>query len=45
MPRNKGATPSMTLAYGSTLVMAFVYAVGLACSFVLPEPKSDTLPD
>jgi MFS family permease len=40
-----GASPQMKLAYASTLVVTLVYAVGLACSFVLPEPKSETLPD
>jgi MFS family permease len=40
-----GATPSTRLAYASALVGTFVYLVGLACSFVLPEPKSDKLPE
>lgn len=40
-----GATPSTRLAYAASLVAAFVYAAGLACSFLLPEPKSEELPE
>jgi MFS family permease len=40
-----GATPSIRLAYASAAVGAFVYAVGLLCSFLLPEPKGDKLPE
>ncbi len=40
-----GASPQIKLAYASTLVVTLVYSVGLACSFLLPEPKSETLPD
>jgi nitrate/nitrite transporter NarK len=40
-----GATPSNRLAYAAAIVGAFVYVVGLACSFLLPEPKSDRLPE
>ncbi len=40
-----GTSPQMKLAYASTLVVTFVYTVGLACSFLLPEPKSEELPE
>lgn len=40
-----GATPSMRLAYSAAAVVTFVYAAGLTCSFFLPEPKGDALPD
>ncbi len=40
-----GGTPSLKLAYASAAVGAFVYVVGLGCSFLLPEPKSDKLPE
>jgi MFS family permease len=40
-----GTSPQMKLAYASTLVVTFVYAVGLAFSFLLPEPKSEELPE
>jgi MFS family permease len=40
-----GSTPPMKLAYASTIVVVFVYAVGLACSYLLPEPKSEALPE
>ena len=40
-----GTTPQMKLAYAATLVVTFVYAVGLASSFLLPEPKSEELPE
>lgn len=33
-----GATPSIKLAYAAAGVGLFVYAVGLFCSFYLPEP-------
>ena len=36
-----GATPQTKLAYASAAVVTFVYAVGLACSFLLPEPKNE----
>ncbi len=40
-----GSSPQTKLAYASTLVVTFVYTVGLACSFLLPEPKSEELPE
>lgn len=40
-----GASPSIRLAYSAAAVVTFVYAAGLACSFFLPEPKSEALPD
>lgn len=40
-----GATPPMRLAYAATLVAMFVWIVGFACSFFLPEPKSQELPE
>jgi MFS family permease len=40
-----GDTPPMRLAYASAAVALFVYAMGLICSGLLPEPKSDKLPE
>jgi MFS family permease len=40
-----GGTPSIRLAYASAAVGTFVYAAGLLCSFLLPEPKGDKLPE
>jgi len=40
-----GDTPPMRLAYASAAVALFVYAMGLMCSALLPEPKSDQLPE
>lgn len=40
-----GATPSARLALASAIVVTFVYAAGLACSFFLPEPKGEDLPE
>ena len=40
-----GATPSARLALSATIVAAFVYTGGLICSFFLPEPKGDALPE
>jgi MFS family permease len=40
-----GATPSIHLAYAAAIVVAFVYAAGLVCSFFLPEPASEALPE
>ncbi|MEW6323374.1 MAG: MFS transporter [Acidobacteriota bacterium] len=36
-----GATPQTRLAYAAAIVVAFVYAVGLACTWLLPEPKQE----
>lgn len=36
-----GATPPMRLAYAAAGVALFVYAAGLALSFLLPEPPRD----
>jgi hypothetical protein len=33
-----GGTPSVKLAYAAAGVALFVYAIGFACSFLLPEP-------
>jgi hypothetical protein len=40
-----GGSPSHQLAYAAALVGFTVYAVGLAASFALPEPKRQELPD
>jgi len=40
-----GATPTARLALAATMVAAFVYTAGLICSFFLPEPKGDALPE
>jgi MFS family permease len=40
-----GASPQMRLAVAATIVGTFVYLAGLACSFFLPEPKGEDLPD
>ena len=40
-----GATPNARLALAATMVAAFVYTGGLICSFFLPEPKGDSLPE
>ncbi|HJU42946.1 MAG TPA: MFS transporter [Vicinamibacterales bacterium] len=40
-----GATPPLRLAVAATIVGTFVYVAGLICSFFLPEPKSEDLPE
>jgi MFS family permease len=40
-----GATPQMRLAVAATIVGTFVYLAGLVCSFFLPEPKGEDLPE
>ncbi len=40
-----GATPPLRLAFAAAVVGTFVYAAGLACSFFLPEPKGEDLPE
>jgi MFS family permease len=40
-----GATPQMRLAAAATMVGTFVYLAGLICSFFLPEPKGEDLPE
>lgn len=40
-----GATPPTKIAYAAAAVGLFVYAVGLALSFLLPEPKQEALAD
>jgi hypothetical protein len=40
-----GATPPMRLAFAAAAVGTFVYVAGLICSFFLPEPKDEELPD
>lgn len=40
-----GASPQARLALAAAMVAAFVYTGGLICSFFLPEPKGDALPE
>ena len=40
-----GATPPLRLAFAATVVGTFVYLAGLICSFFLPEPKGEALPE
>ena len=40
-----GATPPLRLAFAATVVATFVYTAGFICSFFLPEPKGDQLPE
>ncbi len=40
-----GATPPLKLATAAAIVGTFVYAAGLVCSFFLPEPKGEELPE
>ena len=40
-----GATPSVKLAYAAASVAVLVYLVGFLCSFRLPEPAGEKLPD
>jgi MFS family permease len=40
-----GATPPARLAYAATVVAVFVWTVGFVCSFFLPEPKTQELPE
>ena len=40
-----GATPSLRLAFAATVVATFVYTAGFICSFFLPEPQGDSLPE
>ena len=40
-----GESPTEQLAYASAAVGLFVYAVGFAASFWLPEPQSEALPE
>jgi predicted MFS family arabinose efflux permease len=40
-----GATPSMRLAYAAALVGFSVYLAGYLLSYLLPEPKSEELPE
>ena len=40
-----GATPTARLALAATIVAAFVYTAGIICSFFLPEPVGDALPE
>jgi predicted MFS family arabinose efflux permease len=40
-----GSSPQMKLAYAAAGVAAFVYGAGLICSYLLPEPKGQELPD
>ena len=40
-----GATPPLRLAFAATVVATFVYTAGFICSFFLPEPKGEDLPE
>lgn len=40
-----GVSPATKLAYSAAAVALFVYGVGFACSFFLPEPPEGKLPD
>jgi MFS family permease len=40
-----GATPFTKLAYSAAAVALLVYAVGFLCSFWLPEPQQEKLPE
>jgi hypothetical protein len=40
-----GASPQARLAYAATIVAAVVYTAGLICSFFLPEPEGEHLPE
>ena len=40
-----GATPPLRLAVAATIVGIFVYTAGFICSFFLPEPKGEELPE
>ena len=40
-----GASPPMRLALAAALVGTFVYAAGFICSFFLPEPQGEDLPE
>ncbi len=40
-----GASPQMRLAFAATFVGTFVYLAGLICSFFLPEPEGENLPE
>ena len=40
-----GRNPSAQLAYAASAVALLVYAVGLAASFKLPEPRQAKLPE
>ena len=40
-----GPSAPMRLALAAAIVSTFVYAAGLICSFFLPEPKGEELPE
>jgi MFS family permease len=40
-----GASPPLRLAFAATVVATFVYVAGFVCSFFLPEPQGDQLPE
>ena len=40
-----GPTPPLRLAVAAAIVGTTVYAAGLICSFFLPEPQGDSLPE
>jgi hypothetical protein len=40
-----GESPAQKLAWSAALVGFVVYAIGVAASFFLPEPKQQELPD
>jgi hypothetical protein len=43
VPLMPGATPPIKLAYAAALVGTTVYVIGVATSFLLPEPKEELL--
>jgi MFS family permease len=40
-----GASPPLRLAFAATVVATCVYTAGIICSFFLPEPKGEDLPE
>jgi MFS family permease len=40
-----GSSPQMKLSFAAAGVAVFVYAAGLVCSFLLPEPQGQELPE
>ena len=40
-----GSSPQMKLSYAAAGVAVFVYGAGLVCSYLLPEPRGQELPE
>jgi MFS family permease len=40
-----GSSPQMKLSYAAAGVAVFVYSAGLVCSYLLPEPQGEELPE